>query len=56
MRNHPGQASVLCPNGHSLSLSKLSRAKAYDSDQYLSSDPLFLDSRSHHFIFSVSYL
>lgn len=31
------------PNGNSLSLSKLSRAKAYAGDQYLSSDSLFLD-------------
>lgn len=32
------------PNGNSLSLSKLSRARAYAGDQYLSSDSLFLDS------------
>lgn len=31
------------PNGNSLSLSKLSRAKAYAGDQYLSSDSFFLD-------------
>jgi hypothetical protein len=48
--------SAVNPNGHSLSLSKLSRAKAYYSDQDLSSDSLFLDLGSHHFIFSVFYL